>query len=99
MDERRVDRFLEQAQARSIEDLIEAVDRINGTLQKLKLDPHFRLTNNTPEIKLPDIHRKDTVVINFPTGLIWLIMASPYVVIIGFALIFKFLPKLAILSQ
>ena len=93
MDEYRVKQFLDNAEKRSYEDLCQAIFSVADAVKNLKLNPNFR----TPEIKLPDIQRNETIVINFPTGLIWLLMASPYVVILGFALIFKFLPKLAII--
>lgn len=99
VDDRRVSNFLDQAESRSFEDLIDAVTKLNDTLSKMKMEPYFHVTNHTPDIKFPDILKKETININFPTTLIWLIMASPYVIILGFALIFKFLPKLAIMLQ
>lgn len=99
MDDLRVKNFIDRAENRSFEDLCQAVVAIAEALKSAKFEPYVHVTNRPPEIKLPDIHRKETIVINFPTGLIWLLMAAPYVVIIGFALIFKFLPKLAILLQ
>lgn len=93
MDEFRIKQFLDSAEKRSYEDLCSAVLTAADAIKNLKINPTFR----TPDIKLPDIQRNETIVINFPAGLIWLLMASPYVVILGFAIIFKFLPKLAIM--
>lgn len=93
MDEYRVKQFLDKAENRSYEDLCQAVLSAADAIKNLKISPTFR----TPDIKMPDIQRNETIVINFPAGLIWLLMASPYVVILGFAIIFKFLPKLAIM--
>lgn len=99
MDDLRVKNFIDRAESRSFEDLCQSVMTISETLKSLKIEPYVHVTNKPPEIKLPDIHRKETIIINFPTGLIWLIMASPYVVILGFAVLFKFLPKIAIMLQ
>lgn len=92
MDDLRVDRFLAQAEARSVEDLIEAVDRITATLEKMKVEPYVHVTNKTPDIKLPDVIRKDTININFPTHIILFALAAPYILLIGMFLLVRFLP-------
>jgi hypothetical protein len=95
----RVGDFLRRTEARSLEDVIdaitavsEAVADLNKTVKALKIEPYVHVTAKTPEIKLPDIHRKETIVVNLPTGFMFLAMSAPYIIIIGVALLVKFLP-------
>lgn len=95
----RVDDFIKRAEARSLEDvtdslnaIAEAVVELNRTVKTLKIEPYVHVTANTPDIKLPDIHRKETIVVNMPTGFVFLAMTAPYIILVGMFLIVKFLP-------
>jgi hypothetical protein len=99
MENERVQEFLLKAESRSKEDLVSAITSISMALTEIKaaldcmkLQPYIHVTAKTPEIKLPDIHRKETFIVNVPTGLIFTAMVAPYIILLGAFAILKFYP-------
>lgn len=102
MESDRIADFLKRTENRSAEDVCcalvsisESLAEINKTLSTMKLAPYVHVTAKTPDIKLPDIYRKETIHVKMPTGFVFLAMSAPYVIIIGIALVVKFYPLLS----
>lgn len=98
----RVDDFIKRAESRSLEDvtdslnaIAESVLELRKALEAIKIEPYIHVTSKIPEIKLPDIHLKEVIKVNLPPGFIFLAMTAPYIILIGAALIYRFLPAMA----
>lgn len=99
--ENRVEDFLKRADGRSLDDICDSitsisqsVDHLRKALETLKIEPYVHVTSKLPEIKLPPIHVKEVIKIDLPPGFIFLAMSAPYIILLGAALLYRFLPIL-----
>lgn len=88
MENDRVKDFAARAESRSLSDVTEAIEDLRKAVQRIQV-----------VIKPQISPQETTVIIEFPTSILLLMMAAPYFVFIGIYIAFKFLPKLAIMIQ
>lgn len=80
----RVGDFLRRDAERSAADIADAIEKLEKTIREKKLEPYLHVTPKMPDIKLPDIHLKENIVIELPMRAVVILTVWPVIITLCF---------------